>query len=179
MRDGQQVLLPRLKVLEAASVVASSTCAEWSGPSSSPVRVEAWRAAQAGHPDEELGRFIVTGLAKGLRIGHENSRVRGAGLPRDTRSHPDVVQRYLDEEGAAGTLQGPVEHFNEVHVSPLASSQSRAHRVCGGSYWICQRRAVEVLTTAFPRRPVWSSMCGSMRRCVAACDWEQERRWSS
>ena len=96
MRDGHQVLLPRLKALEAASMVASSTCAKWSDPLSSPVRVEAWRAALAGHPDGEFRRFIVTGLAEGFRIGHESSRVRGAGFPRNmrsTREHPDVVQR--------------------------------------------------------------------------------------
>ena len=119
--------------------------------------MEAWREALAEHPDEEFGRYIVTGLAHGFRIGYESSRVHGASLPRNmqsTRGHPDVVQRYLDEEKVLGTLHGPVEHFSAMHVSTFGVIPKSG----GGSSWIGQRRAVKVLTMAFPQRPVLLSI---------------------
>ena len=118
----RHVLLPRLRSLETADASGSQALPEWDGASSSPVRVEAWRTALAKHPDRAFAQFIVAGLTEGFRIGHGVSHVCKRGPPRNMRSageHPDVVQRYLDEERASGALRGPVQHPEAVHVSPF------------------------------------------------------------
>lgn len=88
-------------------VVPSPHLGRISSPLSSNLLV--WRKRLRLHPDQEFAEYILNGLGQGFRIGFNHMTPRRSATRNmpSAMEHPEVVVRYLREEGKAGRLLGP------------------------------------------------------------------------
>ena len=83
-------------------------------PAASPLTVEAWEAGLASHPDQLFAGFVLRAIRHGVRVGFERGSVQLKPRNHNMLScmeHPEVVDRYIEEEVAKGRLRvvGPCE----------------------------------------------------------------------
>ena len=73
------------------------------------LRLSAWKAALAAHPDKEFRDYVLAGILFGFRIRYDRqSKLRPASrnMP-SAEEYPEVVEHYLRDELAAGRILGP------------------------------------------------------------------------
>ena len=95
---------------------------------STPLRLEAWEAALASHPDQAFAHYICDGLRFGFRIEFQYGsplKSASANMPSAIH-HPQVVTNYLQDELSRGRMLGPFHslqglpplHINRFGVIP-------------------------------------------------------------
>ena len=84
---------------------------------------EAWQDSLTGHPDQELTQFFLKGIQEGFRIGFTTDLAGSLKSSRENllgaRQHPDVVDKYLDEEVALKRVASPFSRleFSSIQIS--------------------------------------------------------------
>ena len=73
------------------------------------------------HPDRQFVDYLLDGMKNGFRIGFDYSS-KTVGAKRNMKSahqHPEVVQKYIDNEVRLGQVRGPLkpEEAAGVHIS--------------------------------------------------------------
>ena len=69
-----------------------------------PLKLPAWRAYMATHPDREFATYILQGISQGFHIGFNRQAValrQAQGNMRSIASNPTVVADYLLKERTA------------------------------------------------------------------------------
>ena len=106
----------------------------------------AWEAALAGHPNRAFARYVTRGIREGFRIGFHRSRpLRSAARNMlSAYMHQEVIQTYLDKEGAAGRMLGPFStqavgvlpqlHVNRFGVIPKGHDTGKWRLITDLSY---------------------------------------------
>ena len=77
-------------------------------PATSPLLVPAWEAGLASHPDQLFAGFVLRAIRHGVRVGFERGSVQLKARNHNMLScveHPEVVDRYIEEEVAMGRLR--------------------------------------------------------------------------
>ena len=108
-----------------------------------------WEAALVSHPDRALVRYITEGLRLGFRIGfqrHSPLKPATCNMPSATE-HPEVVQRYIEDELRKGRFLGPFHnsHSQNLHLNRFGVVP-KGHNT--GKWWLngpflpgkCQRQ---------------------------------------
>ena len=97
-------------------------------------KLPAWRMRLAAHPDRQFAAYILHGLEHGFRVGFDYthplmSARRNMG---SATQHPEVVERYIVGEWAAGRFIGPLSpadtqglHFSRFGVIPKGRSTGK------------------------------------------------------
>ena len=83
-----------------------------------PLRVPAWAAALANHPDQAYKNYVLNGISSGFRIGF-NYAIALQSATRNMPSaeaNPSPVQDYLSQEVAANRVIGPLHMDQSLHV---------------------------------------------------------------
>ena len=93
-----------------------------------PLNKQAWAQALATHPDRAFRTYIGRGLKEGFRIGfRRGAQLRSASTNmHSAREHPEVIDKYLQEELVRGRMLGPFSssdnlpslHINRFGVIP-------------------------------------------------------------
>ena len=86
-----------------------------------PLQAEKWSELLGSHPDHSLVEYILQGLQQGFHIGYQ----RGGKLQAIKKNmlsaleHPEVVEKYLQEECRMGRVLGPFdpEELPGLHIS--------------------------------------------------------------
>ena len=90
-------------------------------PIITPLRAQQWAELLSSHPDQSFVDYILHGLQQGFHIGYK----RGGMLQVSKRNmlsaleHPEVVEKYLQEECQMGRVLGP---FNPEEVPGIQIS---------------------------------------------------------
>ena len=113
-------------------------------PISTPLRVDAWRAALEPHPDQALARYITTGLTTGFRVGFKyGSPLRSSTANMQSANlHPEVITAYLQKEISLGRMLGPFPspdglpqlHINRFGVIPKGHQTGKWRLITDLSY---------------------------------------------
>jgi len=90
-------------------------------PIISPLQTHRWAELLCTHPDQSFADYIVRGLEQGFHVGFK----RGGRLQSCKKNmlsaseHPEMVQKYLQEECQMGRVLGPFDlgELPGVHVS--------------------------------------------------------------
>jgi len=90
-------------------------------PIISPLQTHRWAELLCTHPDQSFADYILRGLEQGFHVGFK----RGGRLQSCKKNmlsaleHPEVVQKYLQEECQMGRVLGPFDlgELPGVHVS--------------------------------------------------------------
>ena len=99
-----------------------------------PLVVPAWRRLLAGHPDQSLVQFFLRGVSEGFRIGFSAPLLTLRPARRNIPSaldHPEVVDRYLQNEVALRRVAGPfpyhacVGHVSSIGVIPKSHQPNK------------------------------------------------------
>ena len=84
----------------------------------SPLRLEAWEAGLAAHPDQQFVEYILRGLRQAFRISFNRANLRANALVSATSNmaipHEEVVQDYLEREASLGTMHCEGEAAKEL-----------------------------------------------------------------
>ena len=92
-----------------------------------PLASHAWEAALTLHPDRAFTQYIMEGLYQGFRIGFQRQcpLKPATSNMQSARDHPEVVQRYIDDELSKSRFLGPFRqgqlpslHINRFGVIP-------------------------------------------------------------
>ena len=88
----------------------------------SPLQWEVWQEHLRSHPDRDYAEYLICGLRDGFRIGFDYQGHKYRSSRENMRSaveRPEVVREYIEKEGIAGRLLGPLDPalFPEVHTS--------------------------------------------------------------
>lgn len=86
-----------------------------------PLRVSEWEKLLLPHPDRQFVDYLLDGMKNGFRIGFNylsKTRVTKRNM-KSAYQHPEVVQRYIDNEVRLGRVRGPLqpEEAAGVHIS--------------------------------------------------------------
>ena len=89
---------------------------------STPLNTYAWCIYLQSYPYQELAQFFLEGISEGFRIGFNYHTLHLKSARRNlegARSHPEVVQEYLNTEVHMGRVIGPLDKsFNlAIHIS--------------------------------------------------------------
>ena len=90
---------------------------------STPLVREEWRAELSNHPDKDFVAWLIQGLGQGFRIGFDYKSLKvGSKTVKNMRSavtHPQPIDRYVQEELAAGRMIRLAESETDtaIHVS--------------------------------------------------------------
>jgi len=80
-------------------------------PIISPLQTHRWAELLCTHPDQSFADYILRGLEQGFNVGFK----RGGRLQSCKKNmlsaleHPEVVQKYLQEECQMGRVLGPFD----------------------------------------------------------------------
>ena len=103
-------------------------------PHAGPLRLAAWDAALRSHPDKRFCSYILNGLRWGFHVGFHRARDSLRSSRRNIPSayeHPEVVDKYLLAEQAAGRILGPFPspphglHISRFGVIPKKSQPGK------------------------------------------------------
>ena len=99
-----------------------------------PLHVQAWVDALAGHQDPDLRSYITTGLTQGFRIGFDRmNELRQARRNMPSATHQaQVVEDYLRKERNAGRLIGPLPDVPDLHINRIGVVPKGHTRAGGG-----------------------------------------------
>ena len=134
-----------LLTLDLCRCPAPTACSRL-GRVQTPLVCQAWEAALAGHPNRAFARYVTRGIREGFRIGFHRSRpLRSAARNMlSAYMHPEVIQTYLDKEGAAGRMLGPFStqavgvlpqlHVNHFGVIPKGHDTGKWRLITDLSY---------------------------------------------
>lgn len=90
-------------------------------PIISPLQTQKWAELLCAHPDQSFAQYILQGLRCGFHIGFKRgSKLRAAKKNMfSAEEHPEVIQKYLQEECELGRVLGPfdLEELPGVHIS--------------------------------------------------------------
>lgn len=86
-----------------------------------PLRVSEWEKLLLPHPDRQFVDYLLDGMKNGFRIGFNylsKTRVTKRNM-KSAYQHPEVVQRYIDNEVRLGRVRGPLQPAEAagVHIS--------------------------------------------------------------
>lgn len=96
---------------------------------STPLKVDAWSAALAGHPDSDFARYVTSGLRYGFHIGVNSTRdLKGAKANMlSARQNPAVIDDYIQKEVGLGNILGPFLKgtLEGVHINRFGCIQKK------------------------------------------------------
>ena len=89
-----------------------------------PLRIQAWQEALAGHPDKQYVQYLLTGINEGFHIGakRQSASLKSAHHNMPTvEQHSELITAHIQEEVQAGRVLGPLpQHLSKLcHISPL------------------------------------------------------------
>ena len=117
---GQYEYTWQLQQLDRPPEAGSRLSSGWGGTVSRPLQ---WKRELEGHPDRWFAEYISRGFERGFRVGFQGAQAQLRTCGRNmvsVRDHPEVVEKYLVDEAAAGRLLavGSKEMVG-VHCSPF------------------------------------------------------------
>ena len=110
---------------------------------STPLNLAAWRNKLTKHPDKEYARYILEGIEYGFAIGGDDTRTFKSAQQNmlSAKQHPQVIERYLDEEVHKGNILGPFSeqmatkiHINRFGVIPKKHQPGKWRLITDLSY---------------------------------------------
>lgn len=87
-----------------------------------PLQVSEWEWSLLTHPNRHFVEYLIDGMKNGFRIGFSYTGkivVAKRNIMKSAYQHPEVVQRYIDNELRLDQIRGPLkpEEADGVHVS--------------------------------------------------------------
>ena len=87
-----------------------------------PLNANIFRTELENHPDQDFVKYIISGISNGFDIGFQGPD--SSYIARNMKSikeHPDIIEKYVNEEVSAGRILGPFSFppLSNFRCSPI------------------------------------------------------------
>ena len=87
-----------------------------------PLNANIFRTELENHPDQDFVKYIISGISNGFDIGFQGpDSTYIARNMKSIKEHPDIIEKYVNEEVSAGRILGPFSFppLSNFRCSPI------------------------------------------------------------